>query len=331
MRDTADLSGDIDVTIVIVNYNTRKMTMECIHSVLKQTSAVRYEVIVVDNTSTDGSAEAIRTNLPNISLIASAENLGFARANNIAATHARGRRILLLNPDTVILDHAIDKLNAFADENPECRIWGGRTIFADGSLNPQSCWRRMTLWSVFCSATGLSRLQKNRLFNAEGYGGWMRDTVRAVDIVSGCFFLTDRALWEQLHGFDPTFFMYGEEADFCLRAHRIGAQPMTTPTATIIHYGGASETDKVDQRIKVLASRATLIRRHWSGLSAFAGRLLFLMSALVRLVIYVTLNGLLRRKDLQRNAQTWREVWRSRQRWINGWNDVGTTELSRHR
>ena len=90
----ADRCDDLDVSIIIVSYNTREMTVECIRSVLEQTSAIRYEVIVVDNASMDVSAEAIRTNFPNIKLIALAENLGFGRANNLAVTHARGRRIL---------------------------------------------------------------------------------------------------------------------------------------------------------------------------------------------------------------------------------------------
>ena len=124
----------------------------------------------------------------------------------------------------------------------------------------------MTLWSVFCNATGLNRLQKSRLFNSEGYGGWDRNSTRTVDIVSGCFFLTDRALWEQLQGFDPTFFMYGEEADFCLRARQIGAQPMIAPTATIVHYGGVSEPDQADKHIKLLAGKVTLMTRHWPAL-----------------------------------------------------------------
>src|SRR5690349_983641 len=109
MRDSNELSGDMELTIVIVSYNTCNMTLECIDSVLKQTSTIRYEIIVVDNASTDGSAEAIRTKFPKIKLIASTENLGFAYANNLAATYARGERLLLLNPDTIILDHAIDE------------------------------------------------------------------------------------------------------------------------------------------------------------------------------------------------------------------------------
>src|SRR5262245_26136528 len=183
MRDSDDLSGDIDVTVIIVSFNACNMTLECIDSVVKQTSTVRYEIIVVDNASTDGSVESIRTKFANIKLIASTENLGFARANNLAATHARGHRLLLLNPDTIILDHAIDKLNKFAVENANCHIWGGRTVFADGTLSPGSCWGRMTLWSILCNALGLSVRKDSMLFNSEGYGGWKRDSVRAVDIV----------------------------------------------------------------------------------------------------------------------------------------------------
>ena len=184
----------------------------------------------------------------------------------------------------------------------------------------------MTLWSVLCNATGLNRLKESSLFNSEGYGGWKRDTVRAVDIVVGCFFLIDRDLWEELHGFDPLFFMYGEEADLCQRARQSRRATDVTPTATIIHYGGASESDKADQRIKVLASKITLMRRQWSALSAFAGRLLYLMASAHSIgCLWYSLGPLLGRADFQRNAQTWRQVWRSRQRWINGWSDIGAT------
>jgi len=322
MRDSNELSGDMELTIVIVSYNTCNMTLECIDSVLKQTSTIRYEIIVVDNASTDGSAEAIRTKFPKIKLIASTENLGFAYANNLAATYARGERLLLLNPDTIILDHAIDELSKFAVENPHCLIWGGRTVFADGTLNPGSCWGRMTLWSIFCNAVGLSLQKDSMLFNPEGYGGWKRDSVRPVDIVTGCFLLIDRYLWDQLHGFDPTFFMYGEEADLCLRARQFGAIPQITPAATIIHHGGRSEPDKADQRIKVLAGKITLMDHHMSTLSILMGRPLFLILPLLRFVVYGAAGALLGRADLSRNAKIWRHVWQSRQRWINGWTDV---------
>lgn len=321
MSRSANLGPELDVTVVIISYNTREMTLECIRSVIEQTSSVRYEIIVVDNNSADGSADAIRENFRDVKLIASTKNLGFGRANNLAAHYARGNRILLLNPDTVILRHAIDRLHQFAIQNPECRIWGGRTVFADGSLNPQSCWRRMTLWSVFCSAVGLSRL-KGAIFNTESYGGWNRDTARAVDIVSGCFFLTDRAIWEQLQGLDPTFFMYGEEADFCLRAHKLGAQPMVTPTATIIHYGGVSEPDQADKQIKLLAGKMTLMKRHWSRLSLLIGKFLFRVLPLTRRLIYGSAAVLFGNPNFQHQAQLWRQVWQCRQRWVSGWQEM---------
>lgn len=130
MKEWTEPTAELDITIIIVSYNTRVMTIECIRSVIEQVSAVRYEVIVLDNGSTDGSVEAIRTNFPDINLIASSENLGFGRANNAVAMKARGHRLLLLNPDTVILDRAIDRLHQFAVANPDCRIWGGRTVLS---------------------------------------------------------------------------------------------------------------------------------------------------------------------------------------------------------
>ncbi len=143
----------------------------------------------------------------------------------LAAHHANGRYILLLNPDTVVLNGAIDKLVEFARLNPKARIWGGRTLFADGTLNPSSCWKRMTFWNQFCRATGLTGiLLEYDLFNGEASAAGHRDNVRQVDIVSGCFFLIGRELWEALDGFDPDFFMYGEEADLCLRATGISAR-----------------------------------------------------------------------------------------------------------
>lgn len=324
MRDAIFRAVEPDISIIIVSYNTRAMTLECIRSVLAQTTAVLYEVIVFDNASTDGSPEAIRANFPQIELIASRENLGFAGANNIAAMRARGRRFLLLNPDTVILNHAIDRLHEFADANPRLGIWGGRTVLSDGRLNPGSCWGDATLWSIFCFATGLTNLRRSSaVFNPEGYGGWKRDSIRAVDIVTGCFLLIDRELWKQLDGFDPEFFMYGEEADLCRRARKLGACPTITPAATIIHYGQSSEPDQAEQRIKVLAGRITLLRHHNSAATILAGKTLYMMLVLLRLLAYGTAGLVSGRSDFREKARDWRHVWRHRQRWVNGWSSVG--------
>jgi N-acetylglucosaminyl-diphospho-decaprenol L-rhamnosyltransferase len=318
--------SDPELTIILVSYNTKDLTLECIRSVFEQTRSIPFEVIVLDNASTDGSAEALREAFPDIHLIASSENLGFGRANNLLAKQARGRRILLLNPDTVILDHAVDRLCEFADKNPDRRIWGGRTVFADGTLNPSSCWADATLWSVFCYVTGLSRFNWSRLFNPEGYGSWKRDTVRAVDIVTGCFFLIDKDLWQQLGGFDPQFFMYGEEADLCMRARRFGARPTITPAATIVHHGHASEPDRAEQRIKVLAGRITLMQRHRPPLTLAIAKMLYLMLPIVRLVAYQAAGMVLQKEDYRRSASAARYMWLNRDRWINGWDDMSIAQ-----
>jgi N-acetylglucosaminyl-diphospho-decaprenol L-rhamnosyltransferase len=330
-QDPDDISCDdkLDITVIIVSYNTREMTMECIRSVLEQTTVVRYELIVFDNASADDSVEAIRQKFPHVKMIASAKNVGFAMANNIAAKDARGRRLLLLNPDTVVLNHAIDRLHEFAVAFPECRIWGGRTLFSDGSLNPASCWGRQTLWSVFCYAFGLTTLQRNRLFNPEGYGGWKRDSIRAVDIVTGCFLLIDQKLWRQLKGFDPAFFMYGEEADLCLRARKLGARPMISPAPTIIHHVGVSESDRAERRIKILASRVTLIGRPWPWFSYHLGRALYYIIPLPRWLAYGAVGTVLAKKKYTQQAQLWSDVWRARHRWINGWSDAAITKAAR--
>jgi hypothetical protein len=321
----------MDVSIVAVTYNTREMTIECIRSILEQTTRVRYELIVFDNGSTDGSSEAIRERFPTVKLITSERDIGFGKANNIAAKGAQGRRLLLINPDTVVLDHAIDCLNEFADTAPECRIWGGRTVFSDGSLNPASCWKFATLWSVFCWAVGLNLFKGSVAFNPEAYPGWKRDSVRSVDIVSGCFFLIDRAFWQDLGGFDPVFFMYAEEADLCIRARKLGARPKITPTATIIHYGGASYPQRSELRIHLLAGRVTLMDRHWSALSRMIGRELYLLMPLTRWLGYAAAATLLWNRNYRVNAREWYRVWESRWRWVNGWTDAAVNAVAMER
>ena len=160
----------MDASIIIVSYNTCKLTLECIESVYRQTAEIDFEIIVVDNSFSAGSADAIKNNYPGVDLIASKENLGFARANNLAAEHAGGDYLLLLNSDTVVLEGAIQKLLSFAESRADAGIFGGSTFFPDGSRDPSSCWSKPTLWSTFCIASGLTSIfRKTKLFNPESF------------------------------------------------------------------------------------------------------------------------------------------------------------------
>jgi len=309
--------ANIDLSIIVISYNTKELTLHCLRSVFDQTEGISFEVIVLDNNSSDGSAEAIEHEFPNARLIASNENFGFAKGNNIAVDEAEGAYILLLNPDTVVLNGAIQKLLAFARKKPDARIWGGRTLFGDGSLNPASCWRRLTLWSLFCYAFALTwAFRTSAVFNAEGYGGWNRDSVKCVDIVSGCFFMIKKDFWRELSGFSPKFFMYGEEADLCLRAGKFNAKPMVTPEATIIHYGGASEKVRADKVVRLFAAKALLIKRHWNTLLIKPGLILLTLWPLVRVIIFTAKSVAGNNKKVQDEKNTWNLIWRQRKQWL---------------
>ncbi|MFO1169959.1 MAG: glycosyltransferase family 2 protein [Hyphomicrobiaceae bacterium] len=308
-----------ELSIIVVSFNTRAMTLACLDSITAGAPYTSYETIVVDNASSDGSAEAIADHGGATQFIPSSINLGFAAANNRAAELARGDYILLLNPDTVVQPGAISALVDFAKRTPDARMWGGRTLFADGSLNATNCFRRLSLWNLFCRATGLTGLfPSSPLFNSEPYGGWDRSTERAVDIITGCFLLIPAAFWKRIGGFDPAFFMYGEEGHLAYRARQLGARPRVTPTATIIHHGGASETTRADKAVKVLKAKATLIRRHFSPPAVPLGLALNALWPLSRMVALQALRAV--RPTLAKRAETWREVWARRNEWLAGYD-----------
>ena len=306
----------VDISIIIVSYNTRELTLACIRSIYEQTTGVTFEVIVVDNASSDNSAEAIALNYPNINIISSSENLGFAKANNMAAIGANGRYLLLLNPDTVVLDGAIQRLFSFAVKHTRNRIYGGRTLYGDLTLNPTSCWKSPSLWSLFCYAVGMvSLFRRIPLFDPESYGSWQRDSEREVDIVTGCFLMIEKELWDRLSGFDPLFFMYGEDADLCIRAVKLGAIPIVTPEATIIHYCGASEKVRADKMVRLFRAKSQLFRRHWHPITAQVGIKLLMLSVLVRMFgfkLAVTLGF----DDKEHSFSCWKDIWKERGAWV---------------
>jgi N-acetylglucosaminyl-diphospho-decaprenol L-rhamnosyltransferase len=303
--------SDAVVTVIVVSFNTRELTLAALRTLFDTTRQTPIHVVVFDNDSQDGSAAAVADAFPQVELIRSGENLGFARANNVVAAVARTEWLLLLNPDTECHPGAVDNLMRFARETPRAGIWGGRTVFPDGALNIASCWNRITLWSVFCRASGLSALlPSSELFNPEAMGGWQRDTVRQVDIVVGCFLLIRKELWDRLGGFDLKYFMYGEEADLCLRVAALGYRPMITPEAQIMHIVGAASSQSSRKKILVHKARVTLMRDHWPAWQVPLGRALMWLGA-----------GLRAAAEMLRGRQglTHREIWRARRDWMSGY------------
>lgn len=297
----------------MVSYNTCELTLAALRSIYAETGEISFEIHVVDNASRDGSAAAISAEFPDVVVHALPENLGFGRAVNLAAREAGGRYLLLLNPDTAVLDRAIERLIEFAEAHPDAGIYGGITLHDDGSPNRTSCWNRPTLWSAFAQGIGLSALFRgSALFDSERVPAsrLLGDTAE-VDIVTGCFLLIRRELWERLGGFDPAFFMYGEDFDLCLRARALGARPCVHPQARIVHHGGASERVPADKLVRLLRSKVQVFTRHWSAPQARLGKLCLLLWALTRRVGYRAAALLGRRGALER-ARAWDQVWARR-------------------
>jgi GT2 family glycosyltransferase len=308
-----------NLTVIVVSYNTRDLTLAALRTLFAQTREMAMKVVVFDNASDDGSADAIAAAFPDVQLIRSSENLGFARANNLVAEKADTEWLLLLNPDTEVHAGAVDRLVAFAQAHPKAGIYGGRTVFPDGSLNMASCWMRITPWSTVCNALGLSAIFPNSaVFNPEAIGGWQRDTVRDVDIVVGCFFLIRTEIWQRLGGFDLRYFMYGEEADLCLRAKRLGYQPVITPEAEIMHIVGAASKNRADKIMLLARARATLIRDHWPKRWIPFGLGMMVLWSAMRAAGFSGLAKLSAGRYAVK-AATWTGVWKARHKWIRGY------------
>lgn len=308
-----------ELSILLISWNTRQMTLDCIASIYAQTSDTNFEVIVLDNASTDGSVEAIREQFPQVVVMAETVNHGFSVGTNLQVPRAWGSKILLLNTDTVVLDRAIDNLMAFSRRQPQAKIWGGRTLFGDLSLNPTSCYGRLTPWNQLSQALGLTALfPRSPLFNPRAYPGWKRDSEREVDIVTGCLLLIEKAFWEELGGFNAGYFMYGDDTDLCARAIALGARPMITPAATIIHYGGGSTRSHTRKICQISAAHIAIIKQHYPRGWRNFGAATIVANVWIRRVGY-GLAALLRPSRFGEVAANWRAAWGQREEWRHGY------------
>lgn len=304
------------VAIVIVTYNSEGQIRECLESVLKQRKNVSQQVIVVDNQSQDETVDLIRNEFPEVELILPGENLGFAKGVNLGARHADADFVLLLNPDTVILDHAVDVIVEFARAHPAHGLYGGRTLKPDGSLEPSSCWGVPTLWSMALFAFGITTLaSKNRWLDPESLGSWERDSVREVGVITGCYLLTPLSVWRELGGLDERYFMYGEDVDFAMRAKAAGYRPVICPDARLVHEVGQSSETPAHKMLLLYRGKASLVRTHWHGPAQKIG--LFLLAA--GTALRATASNLICLVRKPAAAGRWQILWKRRDEWLPGY------------
>ncbi|MFB9378534.1 glycosyltransferase family 2 protein [Kineococcus gynurae] len=304
----------VELSVIIVTYNAPEWVERCLtHLTGPGAPSVAYEIVVVDNASGPQTRDLLQRwaeREPRLRLHLSAENLGFGRGCNLAVARSTGRTVVLLNPDAEALPGTLDALLAFHDADPRRGLVGGRVLDPQGVVQPESCWGAPTLWSWFCSAVFLTAaFPRHPLFDPESLGRWARDSVREVDIITGCLLLTARTTWDELGGFDESFFMYGEDADLGRRAADAGYHPSITPAATIVHAGGASSANRTAKQRLLLRGKATYARKHWAPRRAAIGVGLLQTGVALRTVA----------ERVLRRGTVWAPLWAERRDWAAGW------------
>ncbi len=253
----------MDVSVIIVNWNTRDMLRDCLRSVYEQTKQIGFEVVVIDNASQDGSVNMVRREFPAVVLITNSENRGFAAANNQGMEVARGRYVLLLNSDTLVLDDALAATVRFADAHPGAAVVGCRVLNPDRSLQP-TCFLYPSLLNMVLSSTYLYKLwPRSRFLGRERMTWWDRSDVRDVDVVTGCYMLVRREAIDKVGVMDDHYFVYGEETDWCYRFKAAGWRVLFTPEAQIVHFGGGSSRRVAYQmKLQLYGSILRFMRKH---------------------------------------------------------------------
>jgi GT2 family glycosyltransferase len=280
----------MDVSIIVVNWNTKSLLRDCLISVYEESRDIDFEIIVVDNASTDGSREMIRNDFPKVILIENIKNRGFAAANNQGIAVAKGRYVLLLNSDTIVLDNCIANIVSFADTQPRAGVIGCRVLNSDRTLQP-TCFMFPSILNLLLSSSYLYKLfPNNRFFGREQMTWWDANYVREVDIVKGCFMLIRREAIEKVGGLDENFFMYAEETDWCYRFRKCGWKVMFAPVGEIIHYGGQSTTQiPVAMIIQLRLSILKFIKKHYGWPSHVVARFLVASFFAVRLPVWLAM------------------------------------------
>ncbi len=300
-------AGDnVDLTVIILNWNTRELLKESLQSLLDQPPGLNTQIIVADNASEDGSREMVRALFPNVTLVVNTSNIGFGAGNNAALPLANGRYVLFLNSDTKVTQGALQTLVTYADANPDIGIVGPKLLNADGSLQ-YSCRQYPNLATGFFRNTPLGRLfPRNRFASDYLMKDWDHATPRDVDWVSGAALMMRRALVDQIGAFDADFYMYCEDVDLCWRANHTKPWRVTyLPDAVIYHYIGKS-SDLVPARMtyEFHRSQHLFYKKHYAAVTPVWLRPIILPGIVLRALGQIA----------RYRVRYWQRKWLSRRR-----------------
>lgn len=273
----------LQLSVIIVNYNVRWFLTQCLDAVQRSMQSINGEVIVVDNHSSDDSVAHIRKLFPDVLLLANEENLGFSKANNLGIRQAKGKYILLLNPDTIVSEDTFTQCLQFMDTHPEAGALGVRMIDGTGRFLPESKRGLPTPFTAFCKAFGLSALfPRSAVFNRYHLGFLAENKTAAVDVLSGAFMFIRREALDKSGLLDEQFFMYGEDIDLSYRIQQAGYINYYFPETTILHYKGESTKKGSLNYVRVFYGAMEIFaRKHFSQQHSL------FFQALIRLAIFV--------------------------------------------
>ena len=256
----------MDLSVIIVNYNVRQFLENALASTYRAMEELQGEVFVVDNASDDGSIEMVKTKFPHVLLIENKANVGFAKANNAALKQAKGRYVLLLNPDTIVQEDTFKVMIKFFDENPDAGLAGCKILNPDGTFQ-LPCRRSFPRpWVAFTKIFGLSALfPKSKLFGQYNLTYLSEDETYEVDAVSGSLMFLRREAYEKVGGLDETFFMYGEDLDWCYRISKSGYKVYYVHSTKIIHFKGEStRRSEIDEIRTFYQAMQLFVEKHFS-------------------------------------------------------------------
>lgn len=240
----------VDLSIIILSYNTKDITLDAIKSIEKnyptEVKSGNFEVIVTDNQSPDGSYEAFidykkHTTIKSFHVVDNGGNIGFAAGNNKGLPYTKGRYVLFLNPDTIVYKETLTHLVAFMDNHPDAGACSCKLINKDGEMD-FNCHRGFpTPWNALTFFSGLQRVfPKSRLFAGYTQGWKDLNSTHVVDAIEGAFMLVRREVGEKVGWWDEDYFFYGEDIQFCYDINKLGKKIYYIPEVSIMHIGGAS-------------------------------------------------------------------------------------------
>ena len=294
----------VDVSIIVVAWNVRALLYNCLKSVYDETKDIDFEVIYVDNASTDGSVDMVKKEFPQVNIIQNKKNEGFIKANNQGVQTAKGRYVLLLNSDTLILNNAVAKIVKFADAHPETAVVGCRVLNPDRTLQ-RNCFMYPSILNMFLSATGLYKIfPKSKFFGREDMTWWDFNDVREVETVCGSFSLVRRQAIDQVGLMDERYFVYGDDPDWCYRFKKNGWKIMFTPNGEIIHYGGQTTKQMARKfRLQLHGSQLIFMKLHRNRLAFPLARFLAALFLLLRVPYWLGI-AILNKKERGKAIQS---------------------------